>query len=585
MSMNKKEISQFIRNNYFKGKQLTVRDFCDEQEYQQSKLKAMRLANYGCGVVSGMDVVCIDSTTVSVEAGYAYDAFGNDILVSSPVLKDVTSVDGFDNINTDFATYLCIEYKETMTEQVSPLADSLMTCYNRTAEGYHLYLTNHKPEALACGMLPIIETTKELVCQPNLTVKVTVPKFVNVNEKLIISVEIEKRNLNGSLSCELELTHGAFFNNREIFTEISYYNATDKFNIQKEEIILTPSGKMVGLNKISIPADSIDISIGDEQLVMSNGLDFTVEIIDEPVEKRVLREYFHEAAGMDIDPSKADALYLAEIRFSDNNGILNIENISPLPYKQYIMGSRLSYLLDNLPKQPVYQLSAATDRVNESVSTLRQEEDDLISSGVENIDITVDYKGKVYYSAEIIHGLGEGEIAYTIGVEPVNSSSVGTDNTVLFGSPDLFEGSPYAMEFPKIQYSVISYNDKGTFRIAVKLLDKLHSGNIRIHWQATKKKTENEKVIMEIDKMSISIQPNLVNIEPRGTIGLECIIEGCDNLNCIWKVEDKNGGTISQNGLYKAPSAEGVYTVTATSVKYPTRKAVNYIIVSRKRDI
>ncbi|MGN0596957.1 MAG: immunoglobulin domain-containing protein [Ruminiclostridium sp.] len=108
---------------------------------------------------------------------------------------------------------------------------------------------------------------------------------------------------------------------------------------------------------------------------------------------------------------------------------------------------------------------------------------------------------------------------------------------------------------------------------------------IRIHWQAVRASEPSEKSLMEIDRMTISIKPNLVNIAPRETVTLECIIEGCDNQNCIWSVEYKNGGTIAKNGVYKAPSTEGVYIVTATSVKYPTKKAVNYVIVGKKREL
>ncbi len=41
--MNNKGITPFIRNNYFKGKQLTVRDFQDEQDYHISKLTELLL--------------------------------------------------------------------------------------------------------------------------------------------------------------------------------------------------------------------------------------------------------------------------------------------------------------------------------------------------------------------------------------------------------------------------------------------------------------------------------------------------------------------------------------------------------------
>ncbi|MGN1109662.1 MAG: Ig domain-containing protein, partial [Oscillospiraceae bacterium] len=381
-----------------------------------------------------------------------------------------------------------------------------------------------------------------------------------------------------SLAVEFEAEHPSFSNGEYNSSVYSYFNATDRFDRSTTEIAITPSAKMVGLNKLRITPDRVKITVDNAPITGVNTLEFDVEIITEPVRERVRREYFRREADLSFSRSQ-DYLYLAEICMTGGAEDIFIDRIYPLPFRQYVMSERLAYLLDSLPEQPERTLDIMAAAAVEQPPA--QEQDTLVACGVENIDIDVDYRGKIYYSSEIIHGLGEGDISYNIGFEPINND----DSAVLYGSPELFEGSVYDLEFPKVQYSIISYNDKGTFRIAVKLLERVNAGNIRIHWQAVRASEPSEKTLMEIDRMSISIKPNLVNIAPRDSVTLECIIEGCDNQNCIWNVEDKNGGTITKNGVYKAPSAEGVYTVTATSVKYPTKKAVNYIIVGKKREL
>ncbi|MGN0597189.1 MAG: Ig domain-containing protein [Ruminiclostridium sp.] len=577
--MNNKGITPFIRNNYFKGKQLTVRDFQDEQNYCISKLAALHSTNLGSGVAAGLDVVAVDSRTVSVEAGCACDSFGRDILVSEPVLKDIRTVDGFSDLDGSRSAYLCIEYKETPLEAVNTVTDSVNRTYNRIGEGYRLFLTNTRPKSLPNDLLSVITETKELICAPNVSVQVSVPKFVNCDDKLIITVVTEKINLDKSLSVEFDADHPSFFNGEGNTSAYSYFNATERFDRSITEIEVTPSKKMVGLNKLRITPDRVKLSVDNSSVSEGvNTLEFDVEIITESVRERVRREYFRREADFSFSRSR-DYLYLAEICMITENNDVFIDRIYPLPFRQYVMSERLSYLLDNLPMQPKPSFDERTAVSVEQPPV--QEQKTLVSCGIENIDIDVDHRGRIYYSAEIIHGLGEGDISYSIGFEPINSDS----GAVLYGSPELFEGSMYNMEFPKVQYSIISYNDKGTFRIAVKLLDRVNAGMIRIHWQAVRASEPSEKSLMEIDRMTISIKPNLVNIAPRETVTLECIIEGCDNQNCIWSVEDKNGGTIAKNGVYKAPSTEGVYTVTATSVKYPTKKAVNYIIVGKKREL
>ena len=66
--MNNNEVFPFIRNNYYKGKQLTARDFNDEQKYQTDKLRAMRRFLFGTGGVPGLDVVAVYDSIYAVES-------------------------------------------------------------------------------------------------------------------------------------------------------------------------------------------------------------------------------------------------------------------------------------------------------------------------------------------------------------------------------------------------------------------------------------------------------------------------------------------------------------------------------------
>lgn len=582
--MKNKEIFPFIRNNYFRGKQLTVRDFLDEQSYYRDKLRALNYTAFGGGVITGMDVVAIDNSVISVENGYAFDSLGRDIIIGTPILKNINMLDGFEELDDSLNCYLCIEYAENLSEQTIPVSDTETKAFNRIGESFHLFLTNKKPNINSTHLLSIIETTQELYCSNNISVKLKVPKFVNVNEKLIIEATIEKRNLTHGLSVDFEISHDGFSGVVENSSKITYFNATNTFDKYTEKFELTLSKKITGTKKIVVPQNAFKITVEDITIELESDVVFTTEIIEENSADYLKQEFFHTNIDAFFETSLTENLYLAELQLTKSGRSAYIENVIAMPFKQYILSPRLQYLLDNLPQQPV-ENENKTMKAELATPKSEPEHPNIVASGIESIDIDIDYRGKVYYSSEIIHGLGEGNISYSIGFEPINGNANGTDNIIVFGDSSLFAGSQFNMDFPNLQYSIISYNDKGTFRIAVRLMDKINAGNIRVHWNALKTNEQKEKDMMEIDRMSISIKPNLVNIEPRDSVSLECIIEGCDNLNCIWSVEDKNGGTISRNGVYKAPTTEGVYTVTATSVKYPTKKAVNYIIVSKKREI
>ncbi len=73
----------FKRNRYFSGKMMSEKDFQDEQDYFREKHRLHNRFLHGYGVVTGLEVSVSDDPpgTVRVEAGYAIDPAGNDILL------------------------------------------------------------------------------------------------------------------------------------------------------------------------------------------------------------------------------------------------------------------------------------------------------------------------------------------------------------------------------------------------------------------------------------------------------------------------------------------------------------------------
>ena len=74
--------SPIVRNNYFYGKELTVRDFCQEQFYMNNKRWLLNRMLFGWGVVQGFDV-CWNKTQTAlcISGGFAIDCCGHEILV------------------------------------------------------------------------------------------------------------------------------------------------------------------------------------------------------------------------------------------------------------------------------------------------------------------------------------------------------------------------------------------------------------------------------------------------------------------------------------------------------------------------
>lgn len=67
--------------------------------------------------------------------------------------------------------------------------------------------------------------------------------------------------------------------------------------------------------------------------------------------------------------------------------------------------------------------------------------------------------------------------------------------------------------------------------------------------------------------IAVSVLPETATVLPGGTINFTATVTGTANIGVTWSVVQVNGGTInSTTGVYTAPSANGTYTIKATSV-------------------
>jgi hypothetical protein len=82
------DIPPFCRNNYYRGKLLTERDFTEEQRYSMDKHRYHTLMLHGWGVVCGLDVrphKHCPKERIVITAGLAIDACGHEIRVYSNI--------------------------------------------------------------------------------------------------------------------------------------------------------------------------------------------------------------------------------------------------------------------------------------------------------------------------------------------------------------------------------------------------------------------------------------------------------------------------------------------------------------------
>ncbi len=80
-----------------------------------------------------------------------------------------------------------------------------------------------------------------------------------------------------------------------------------------------------------------------------------------------------------------------------------------------------------------------------------------------------------------------------------------------------------------------------------------------------------------INQVEVSLSPTQATLSPNATFQFTATVTGATNPAVTWT---STGGSVSNTGLYTAPSAQGTYTVTATSVEDPTKSAQAQVKVS-----
>jgi hypothetical protein len=166
---------QFKRMNYFHGMLLTEQDFVDEQTYIREKLK-LHNRLHGAGAVRGLrlvkDCVQVDSikvTKILIEAGWALDCAGNEIVVCQdylvPLDEKIDELRRFGRLTrvgecqppeyVGPKLFIGIRYCECKSDPAEQLTsecadDRLRPQFSRVREGFHVQIFTQE-ELPRCG--------------------------------------------------------------------------------------------------------------------------------------------------------------------------------------------------------------------------------------------------------------------------------------------------------------------------------------------------------------------------------------------------------------------------------------------------
>lgn len=591
--MENRKYYSFERNNYYYGKMLTSRDFQNEQSYMNDKRRLGNRLFQGSGIVYGLDVVAADDSSVILQSGMALDRAGREIVVPRTQVLKLSTIDGYEELKTDRAA-LGIAYAEEDTDPVYAVMETGGNgkSYNRKKEGYRLFLCDRqdcvrdeKKEEQYLKSCRIYE-------DEDLYITEEVPTFVT--ERTVLKTRTRIRKIShapGVCSFSANVTaEGMLPGNFAVHGENISLEYGEEAVLEQE---FHPESYIFGKEpvKLSFTDTKVTKSGGEEK-----GTDAVLEVL--PVRGTVLsylRRTGHAGAlDIDLDRTYDEKLWIAEIRLIRSQSHSIIERVDKPPFDQYVCTAEQLYILEKLKEYLVPEQEAGagvnTERLPERTvgAELPVREKRMNSSGVFELSLgSGGEAGKVYFSDEIMHGLGNGPVCVELGIEYISRDTVaqGDREAIILGDGSIFAEDTTITEDRvfEVDQAIKILPERGTFIVGIRPKTKLGKIGIRIRWYAFKPEDLEQRVYNRKEqKGCIMLQPDTIVLAPKGSAHIQPVFINMPEEALSYTLLDPEGGKVDNNGVYTAPAQEGVYEIRIEAVSNPEIFTHAFVIVSQK---
>lgn len=585
-----KEYLPFSRNRYYKGKMLTSADFESEQLYMNHKRQFMNRMITGAGIVCGLNVISLDDQSLMIESGVAVDDMGREIVADSSVVKKLSAVSGFESLETGRAA-LCIRYQEHETQPVYAISrqDSDREFeYNRIEDGYELFVIDAEKLEGAGEAETEFYTGGVLFENQDYRVQLRFPLRICAGHYVKLAVEVVKvSDEKAVLQYRVVLQTPALTapdGKRELTINLEGVET----DIVKEYWMLAQSQACED-TCIVVKAGSAAVLINDEECPAGAAVSYPLNILETTPEFLAAREMNRLNLELLSAGDSAGAIRLADIFLVRTEAAYLIENTDE-SVRRYIptlasQWKRLEYagcFLKQLPFPGV----GARDRDRDAGE--REERSRLqglpgITTGIVEIPIG-DHakKGDLCFSDEIMHGLGTGNVYVAVGYEYLEEDALleRTAKATVYGDPNLFEpaGQKVAAET-----AVKVLHDKGSFIVGLKLKAAIDMIVLTYRWVAVRCERERSGDEVETDNaQSISVVTPTVILGTREKYFFQVEYHNMKPCPVTYALSEYDSGEISADGIYTAPSVEGVYEIRIYCTDRPAIHTYAYAIVKRK---
>lgn len=574
---------------------LTSLDFESEQRYMNDKRRFLNSMVTGSGIVCGLNVVSLDDQSLLIESGMAIDGLGREIIVENSNVKKLSTIAGFEELKTNNIC-LCIRYDETESQPVYAInrQDSEKEYENnRIEEEYQLFLKD--VESLEEEYEPETEfyTGGTLFENKDYKVQLRMPAYICAGQYVKIDLMVEKISSEDAALCYESVLQtpslSTLEGGQELALLLDNVSLSQGEKIVREYWMLAQTEETIDASVVLKTASASARVNGVEQSVVTQ-LSCKIAIVEEEVQALTARQtgiINMELRGM---RNQTDYIKLAKLTIVKTGAAYLIETVDEASVKNYIptlkdAWKRMEYSSYFYKKLPFYGNASSKESIVKTQMQVDTTERNtpLVETGIVEIPIGENAKkGDVCYSGEIMHRLGPGNVYVEVGYEYLEENQVDMSpaKTTIYGNPELFKKDRVSVD---AQTAVKVLNDKGSFIVAVKLLKNIDMLVLTYRWVAIR--YDSEKIQNDMDAATnqsiIAVTPTIV-LGTKERYFFQVKYNNMKACSISYELTEKESGEITAEGIYTAPSKEGVYEIKIYCTERPLICTYAYAIVKKK---
>lgn len=593
--MKNNELFPFNRNRYYRGKMLTSADFEAEQLYTNNKRRFINQMIDGSGIVCGLNVISLDDLSVMIESGVAIDDAGREIVVENSIVKKLSTIDGFEQLRTNNAS-LCIRYSEEENQPVYSVnhqEGQKEYEHNRIQETYELFLQDTEDIDIPFEVETEFFTGGILFENPDYKIRLRIPANICAGHYVKIEVEAEKLSTEKTnLYYEAVLQTPALTaieGNQELNILLENVTLEQGRKLTKEYWLLAQAEELNDTS-IMLKSGSAKVMINGVDVSTGGGFNWKINIADDKPADLAARETGKTSMEFRSMSGAADMIRLADLKLVRTESAYLIEAVEEKKVKKYVLTMRDARLRQEYEayfnkKLPFYQTDSKDNGLSVKNEVQRERREygmPKMETGIVEIPLGENARrGDICYSGEIMHGLGKGNVYVEVGYECLEEDKVLGKNTktTVYGDPSLFsDGADVSAET-----AVKVLNDKGSFIVALKLLQDVRQLVLTYRWVAIRYEEDDfQEEFEEAGNQSIAAVTPTIVVGTKESYFFQVKYNNMKPCSISYELTEPGSGEITTDGIYTAPAKEGVYEIRIYCTDKPLICTYAYAIVKKK---